>query len=244
MHTQNVNNKTATTPPPERWVAEPLRFIPSRYQAGVLLREDVLAIQFAVQVIGNCEYPQEDLSLATFTRYDEKFLLGTVPSLTAAAALALDCVQKNAFPYRRENTYNQKLGHDAGALSFQAKRISVIDLQGNNALGGIVTGGRVNWLSPVWGRHILETRATIAALNEEAARESGWDNFSTARRLWDQAAALELTFIHRRYWYCVEMLAVVGTHLYDLLFATQPELTKLVAIQGVEDDVRTVGGEQ
>ena len=246
MHTHNVNVKTATRKTPERWGAKPLNFIQSPYEAGVSLREDIFAQQFAVYVIGNCEYPEDDLSLGTYTRHNEKFLLGTVPTLTAAAALALECALKDEFPFRRENTFDEELGHDTGALSFEAKRISVIDLHGNNALGGMVTRGRVNWLSPVWGRHILETREKIALLNEEASRESGWDNFGTASRLRDKVADLELTLIHRRYWHCEEMLTLVNIDLHDLLFATKPEFAEQLAVQWMEDDdeVAAVWGAQ
>jgi hypothetical protein len=136
--------------------------------------------QFSVCCEGQAEYPEDDPIYGTFLT-ESVVDLGTFDSLDQAIAVIA------------ARTARDDIGSDSeGALSFSPRLFKISDDDGRLVLAGEVRGDTVSWCIPVVSDEEAEqVSAKIEALQAEASFESGWDNFSTARRLRFEASVLE-----------------------------------------------------
>ena len=68
----------------------------------------------------------------------------------------------------------------------------------NTIVGGEVIGKKVKWIMPKRNEDIGAAHKNVDALNLEASKEMGWDNFETARTLRFDATLEKLKFAD--YW--------------------------------------------
>lgn len=136
--------------------------------------------QFSIRCEGQAEYPEDDSIYDTFLT-ESVVDLGAFDSLDQAIAVI------------EARTARDDIGSASdSALSFSPRLFKISDDDGRLVLAGEVRGDTVSWCIPVASDEEAEQlSAKIEALHTEASFESGWDNFSTAKRLRFEASVLE-----------------------------------------------------
>lgn len=138
---------------------------------------------FGVTVYGCMEFHEDDRNLGTYWQ-DGAVCLGRADSITEAMELLVQADLNNDWQLS-----------DYDALSFQPKVVTITDLAHRVVLRG--NASKLEWTVPETDPAELERIAEQkAALLSQAAFESGWDNFETARRLRSEADLLDLNAVH------------------------------------------------
>lgn len=195
------------------------QFIHSPYEAGVSLRADVYARQFSVVVSGTTWYPEDDTNFGTYSR-EESFSICQGATLTDVINKITDMILRDAWPYRDtgKDYYDPDLGHDCGPISFWAQSVVINDRYGRKVLGArISTNSGLVWITPVKSSaEATKLRQQCDALYNEAALESGWDNFSTAKTLRREARLLLLADTAPFWRQHPEVLKLLEPELFDV----------------------------
>ncbi|WP_217550218.1 hypothetical protein [Pantoea sp. GbtcB22] len=159
-------------------------------------REKFVAVEtekqkpFSVDVEGRAEYPEDDPIFGTYWR-DSTMHLGRAWSIAEAMAIAAAAWLEDEWDARKEDHdyYDSDFGRDMGPVSFSPRIIIIHDSERRRVLTG--DARKMTWYAhvtdPVEIARIAEEQQV---LREEAAMESGWDNFETARQLRVQADKL------------------------------------------------------
>ncbi|WJV63466.1 hypothetical protein PCO86_05310 [Pectobacteriaceae bacterium CE70] len=195
-----------------------LQFIHTPYEFGVSLRADVYARQFSVVVSGTTTYPEDDLNCGTYTR-EETFSVCTGAELNDVISQVIEINQRRAWAFRNEDKdyYDAELGHDCGPVSFLAQSVCISDRLGRKVLGGCTRHGEIFWITPVKDNaEAAKLHQHCDALHAEAALESGWDNFSTAKALRREARQLLLADVAPFWRQHPEVLALMEPELFDV----------------------------
>ncbi|WP_418648292.1 hypothetical protein ACNQFN_06260 [Thauera butanivorans] len=164
-----------------------VRFVANPYRAGSYLREDVFWRQFNVICRGEAEYLEDDPALGTW-RAPCVVDVGQCGLIEEAMALAEAWLSQD----------DPACGDDCDALSFAPALFVIRDRDGRHVLAGEAREGRVRWCPPVASD--LEAEEVIreaGKLHDEAAYETGWDNFCTAEELCRRARLLEGRLVDR-----------------------------------------------
>lgn len=189
-------------------------FIRTPYQTGVALREDVFHRQFEVRVIGMTEYPEDDPIYGTYS-CEEILTVCESSTISGAVGKLVHIYETDSWPIRDENEdyYDSDLGRDCGPLSFSPRFVAVYDCDNRRVLCGDFSYALV-WFKPLMTpRDIATLQAKQCSLREEAAFESGWDNYDTARELRSQATRLDMYLADKRY-ACLEEVQNLATRRY------------------------------
>lgn len=177
-----------------------MNYIPTPYQNGVSLREDVFHRQFEIRVIGMTEYPEDDPARGTYQREEVLTVCGA-STITGAVEKLIDFHRADNWPVRDDDKdyYDPDLGHDCGPLSFSPRFAKVFDRDNRPVLNGDFSCG-LTWFMPVTSHHDISVlKAKQRALREYAANEARGGDFSMARDLRIQAARLDLYLVDKRY---------------------------------------------
>ncbi|ECA1950203.1 hypothetical protein EJH27_01885 [Salmonella enterica subsp. enterica serovar Virchow] len=177
-----------------------MNFIHTPYQAGVALREDVFHRQFEVRVTGMTEYPEDDPVYGTY-ELEEILTVCASSTISGAVEQLSHLCESGDWPVRddEEEYFDSDLGHDCGPLSFSPRFAEIVDRNNRRVLCGDFSCG-LTWFKPLTSLQDIATlQAKQCSLRREAAYESGWDNYSTARDLRSQARRLDMYLTDRRY---------------------------------------------
>ena len=150
---------------------------------------------FSVEADGRVEYPQDDPRYGTYFS-DGTITLGRAWTIAEAMEIAASAWLDASWNPREagRDYYDSELGRDMGPVSFSAQNILIRDEKNRLVLGGDAMS--LQWFPHVSDREeIASNKAEVDCLMAEGARESGWDNFDTARGLWAKAARLELKIV-------------------------------------------------
>jgi len=205
------------------------QFIHTPYEPGVSLRADVYARQFSVVVAGTTTYPEDDLNCGTYTR-EETYSVCTGATLSEVITQITEISQRRAWAFRDEEKdyYDAELGHDCGPVSFFAQSVCISDRLGRKVLGGCIRNGKIFWIIPVKDNAAAaKLHQQCNALLAEAAFESGWDNFSTAKTLRREARQLLLADVAPFWRQHPEVLALMEPELFDV---QDPEVLAAYAV--------------
>lgn len=154
---------------------------------------------FSVDVEGRKEYPEDDPIYGTYWQ-DGVTHLGRAWSVAEAMEIAAAAWLKDDWDPREagEDYHDSDFGRDMGPISFSPRMFIIQD----NERRRILTGDA---RAMTWYAHVTDP-AEIAriteeqqALRQDAAMESGWDNFETARQLSVQADKLGASVVDA-YW--------------------------------------------
>lgn len=138
---------------------------------------------FGVTVYGCMEFHEDDRNLGTYWQ-DGAVCLGRADSVIEAMELLVQA----------ELNDNWHLS-DYDALNFQPEVVRITDLAHRVVLRG--NASKLEWTVPETDPAVLERiAAQKASLLSQAAYESGWDNFETARSLRREADLLDLNAVH------------------------------------------------
>ncbi|QGY32550.1 hypothetical protein [Pantoea cypripedii] len=138
---------------------------------------------FQIEVDGRMEYLEDDLWYGTFFR-DSAITLGGADSIPEAMNRLRAIKARGNWPIREEGKdfFDPDLGIDAGPVSFQPHLAIIRDVAGRIVIRGNVR--HLTWYKPATDpNEIAMIQIQQQALYEEAAFESGWDNYETARML-------------------------------------------------------------
>ncbi|WP_052118552.1 hypothetical protein [Erwinia oleae] len=191
-----------------------MNFIHTPYQNGVALREDLFHRQFEIRVTGMTEYPEDDPIYGTYY-LEETLTVCEFSTISGAVEKLVLLYETDSWPIRDEGEdyYDSDLGHDCGPRSFSPRFAQVYDRQNRRVLCGDFSRGLV-WFKPLTTPQDIATlQAKQCSLREEAAFESGWDNYSTARDLRAQATRLEMYLTDKRY-ACLPEVQNLATRRY------------------------------
>lgn len=189
-------------------------FIHTPYQPGVALREDVFHRQFEIRVVGMTEYPEDDPTYGTYFR-EEILTVCESSTIGGVVGKLVHIYETDSWPIRDENEdyYDSGLGHDCGPLSFSPHFVAVYDRDNRRVLCGDFSNGLVWFMPLLASQDIAILQAKQCSLREEAAFESGWDNYSTARGLRAQATRLDMYLPDKRY-ACLAEVQNLATRRY------------------------------
>ena len=160
-------------------------FVATPYQQGVFIRQDVFRRQFRVFCAGIVEYPEDDPTDGPYTTGDFRDL-GTAGLIIEAMSLAQQAV---VLP-------GSLFSPGSNVLIFRPEQFTIQDRFKRLVLSGTVRGQSISWCPPVASDKEAELAQRIAHLYSEAAIESGWDNYETARGLRQAAAQLKGQLVH------------------------------------------------
>ncbi|MFG6076892.1 hypothetical protein [Erwinia sp. OPT-41] len=192
-----------------------MNFIHTPYQTGVALREDVFHRQFEIRVIGMTEYPEDDPIYGSYYR-EEILTVCESSTISGAVEKLARLYETDSWPIRDEDEdyYDSELGHDCGPLSFSPRFAEIYDRQSRRVLCGDFSQGLI-WFMPLTPPQDIATlQAKQCSLREEAAFESGWDNYSTARELRAQVTRLDMYLTDKRY-ACLPEVKNLATRRYN-----------------------------
>lgn len=159
-------------------------------RSGLIARWTEEEKPFSVDVHGETEYPEDDPAYGTFWRAGS-IHLGRAWTVAEAMELAAAAWLEDEWEPRApdECGFDSDFGRDMGPVSFLPRTIVIRDDQQRKVL----TGDAVNLQ---WNAHVTSP-AEISrlasekeALLRDAAQESAWDNFETAKQLRASAVAL------------------------------------------------------
>ncbi|EAS1759748.1 hypothetical protein BH012_09985 [Salmonella enterica] len=177
-------------------------FLHTPYESGVSLREDIFHRQFIVNASGRMAYPEDDPIYGTYT-CEEDITVCEASTISGAISLLLQVYHSDRWPIRDENVdyYDDELGHDCGPIDFYPHMVKIFDRHHRLVLGGNFKSQEdINWFCPVTDMlSIADIKAKQRKLSDQAAEESGWDNFETARSLWRERDYLSLHLVHNKY---------------------------------------------
>ncbi|ORM71086.1 hypothetical protein [Pantoea rwandensis] len=142
---------------------------------------------FSVDVEGRTEYPEDDPVYGTFWR-DSVMHLGRALTLAEAMEIAAAAWLEDEWDPRQEDRdyYDSDFGRDMGPVSFSPRMFIIHDSERRRVLTGDARA--MSWYAHVTDpAEVDRIAAEQQALREEAAMESGWDNFETARQLRERA---------------------------------------------------------
>ncbi|PHM27826.1 hypothetical protein [Xenorhabdus innexi] len=179
-----------------------LPFLHTPYEPGVSLRLDVFQRQITVLVSGDAEYPDDDPNYGTY--YSEKTLfVCSAPMLTDAVQQLKSTIDKNSWVFRDEGVdyYDPDFGRDMGPMSFIPRAVMIYDRYHRRLLGGrIASASGITWARPVTRKdELIALEKERERLNDKGSYESCWDNYSTAKYLWEKASLLSLHVIESNY---------------------------------------------
>jgi predicted Fe-Mo cluster-binding NifX family protein len=187
MHTQNVkvnvNSATGTSRICEK--ATP-KFIPSPYEKGVSIREDIFNKQFKVLVRGLATFPND----AAFEKKQISFYVLTASTITDAVNQVNKLHSENAWQYKDADV----LG-DTTVLDYLAQYVQITDRNGRAVLGGTI-GTKIEWCEPIKTTGEIEVLTTKVKRKNYAARdELNAGNLSKADELWLIAEVMTLEIV-------------------------------------------------
>lgn len=138
---------------------------------------------FSVMVEGRTEYPEDDPIYGTYWQ-DGTISLGRAWTIAEAMDLAASAWLRDEWDPREkgEDFYDSDFGRDMGPLRFYPQTFIICDENYRRVLMGEVD--RMIWHAHVTDpAELARINAEMEALYAEAAQESGWDNYETARQL-------------------------------------------------------------
>ncbi|EOC1314883.1 Hok/Gef family protein [Cronobacter turicensis] len=146
--------------------------------------------RFSITVSGRKEYRDTEPCMPTYFS-DGSVSLGCVNTISEAMHRAYEAWTNKNWNLRDpvRDYYDPDLGYDCGPLSFIPQMIIIQD-----ELGRVVLRGNASSCS--WYDHVTDVKRIEQIelekekLNQEAAYESGWDNYETARQLRQRALNL------------------------------------------------------
>lgn len=164
-----------------------LAYIPTPYRKGYSVREDIFWREFSVTFYGLAEYPEDDPIYGTY-KTSSSIEVGHHGLIEQAMELAGQVLSGGKF----------RKFLDEDALGFGADRVRIHDRKGLLVLAGRIGAlHKIEWdMPPGDAAEERSLKERIEALRRDAFVEHGWDNYSTAQRLNDQAAALEGRLVH------------------------------------------------
>ncbi|HAV1239741.1 TPA: hypothetical protein JGU28_004522 [Salmonella enterica] len=174
-----------------------MEFLHTPYEPGVSLREDIFNRQFSVEVTGRMTYPQDNPGYGTYD-CEETLTACEAATISDAVARLLQLYESDSWPIRDANTgYDD----DCGPVDFCPYMVKIFDRHHRLVMGGDFKSRKgINWFPPVTdGQAITELKIQQKRLLDQAAEESGWDNYETARSLWREADYLSLHLVHKKY---------------------------------------------
>lgn len=142
---------------------------------------------FSVDVEGRTEYPEDDPVYGTFWR-DSVMHLGRAWTVAEVMEIAAAAWLEDEWAPRQEDRdyYDSDFGRDMGPVSFSPRMFIIQDNERRRVLTGDARA--MSWYAHVTDpAELARIAAEQQSLREEAAIESGWDNFETARQLRVQA---------------------------------------------------------
>lgn len=161
-------------------------FVSNPYLASSSLRYDVFCRQLRIVFDCSVEY-HEDSGHGTWWS-DTRLDFGHAGLITEAIDLTEQRLQDPLSWYRDR--------HDTDVLDLCVSQVSIYDRSGRLVLSGTPAARQVRWSAPCTSREEIETtRAAVVLLRNEAAIESSWDNYETARQLRRKASLLESKLI-------------------------------------------------
>lgn len=141
------------------------------YQKGTYIREDAFWRQFHISCLGELSFMEDNPIYGTW-EVSYGFDLGVCGLIEDAIRLAENLILDHHFDLPED------------AIDFSPNLIQVRDDQNRLVLAGRALADGVRWRLPASSeaeaRQIAEE---VSRLHREGSFESGWDNFSTARRL-------------------------------------------------------------
>ncbi|MDQ9128495.1 hypothetical protein RDT67_18930 [Serratia fonticola] len=187
MHTQNVNVNSATGASRICEKTTP-KFIPSPYEKGVSIREDIFNKQFKVLVRGLATFPND----AVFERnqIEISFYVLTASTITDAVNQVNKVHSENAWQYKDADV----LG-DTTVLDYLAQYVQITDRNGRAVLGGAI-GTKIEWYEPIKTKGDIEDLITkVKRTNYSARDELNAGNLSKADELWLIAEVMTLEIV-------------------------------------------------
>ncbi|BBS49812.1 Hok/Gef family protein [Klebsiella pneumoniae] len=183
----------------DEWLRDmplPLKSLAFYQDEATAKRESYLVNQkekqyrFSVYVTGRVEYPEDDPMQGTYIT-DGTFLLGKAQTVADALERAKEAAMRGEWNERgeEEDSYDPWMCRDCGPVSFSEKTIEIRDEKNRQVLAG--NACNMEWYGHVASLdEIHRIREEQQALYEEARKESGWDNYETARQLRQKADLL------------------------------------------------------
>ncbi|MEQ0006720.1 Hok/Gef family protein [Klebsiella sp. GG_Kp146] len=183
----------------DEWLRDmplPLKSLAFYQDEATAKRESYLVNQkekqyrFSVYVTGRVEYPEDDPMQGTYIT-DGTFLLGKAQTVADALERAKEAAMRGEWNERgeEEDSYDPWMCRDCGPVSFSEKTIEIRDEKNRQVLAG--NACNLEWYGHVASLdEIHRIREEQQALYEEARKESGWDNYETARQLRQKADLL------------------------------------------------------
>ena len=153
--------------------------------------ESLKPFRFSVDVLGQMEYPEDDPVYGTYWQ-DGCIQLGRAWTVGEAMNIAAAVWLEDEWDPREQGEcyWDSDFGRDMGPVSFSPRLIVIRDAQNRKVLTADAAG--LKWNSHVTSEEeISRIAAEKEALMSEAAQESGWDNFETARQLRAKAEATQ-----------------------------------------------------
>lgn len=160
----------------EKLAAEPL--IANPYKKGSYLRKSAYLSRFSVCSHSPDKDPSSD-ELDDFYEPDDYYAKlksrrfnRTAPTITAAIKMVQSAVAKGL-------VHEQYIT----IIDNASKRMSYWVEPEHKILNGIVRGDKVEWVKPFTDEELLVAQRDASLMRAEAAEESRWDNFSSARNI-------------------------------------------------------------
>ena len=184
---------------PEAWKGLDLAWLqadaPERREA---VRQSYIesARPFGVTVCGRMEFHEDDQNFGTYWQ-EREVCLGRADTIQEAMELLVTADQTGDWKMRDtgEDYWDEDFGRDMGPIGFSPEIAVITDLANRVVLRG--NARTLEWSVPEADPAASERiAAQKAELLSQAALESGWDNYETARQLRRQAAMLDLTGVH------------------------------------------------
>ncbi|EOF5934507.1 hypothetical protein ACK1D7_004482 [Salmonella enterica] len=181
-----------------------VKFLPSLYEPGVSVREDIARNLLKIVAYGRMAYKEIDSRLDYY--YLDGFVEITgITDITSAVLLADHLYKNNAWQYRNPNIdYSCEFfdSEDGGPQSFNFQYLEILDRHGKR-----VMSASHNWKKAAlqWETCIIsEPRKTVAieelkAIADQASEERRGDNYDSARRLDLQYEKLLTRFVTSSY---------------------------------------------
>ena len=153
--------------------------------------ESLKPFRFSVDVVGQMEYPEDDPVHGTYWQ-DGYVQLGRAWTVAEAMNIAAAAWLEDEWEPREKGEcyWDNDFGRDMGPVSFSPRMIVIRDAHNRKVLTADAAG-------LMWNAHITceeeisRFAAERDALLREAALESSWDNFSTAKQLRAKAEATQ-----------------------------------------------------
>lgn len=163
-----------------------VKFIPSLYEPGVSVREDIACNLLKIVAYGRMAYKEID------SRLDYYYLDGIVEitgitDITSAVLLADHLYKNNAWQYRNPDIdYSDEIfdGDDAGPQSFNFQYLEIMDRYGKRVMSAsnCFKNARLQWetciVSEASKNFALEQMKVLA---HQASEERRGDNYDSAR---------------------------------------------------------------